>query len=286
MAAAQPVRVSTIRELRDVLDQHRRDGRSIGFVPTMGYFHEGHLSLMRRARQEHDVVVVSIFVNPLQFAPSEDLEAYPRDLERDSELAAGVGVDLLFTPTVEEMYRDPVLTTVTVAQVSEPLEGESRPTHFAGVGTVVAKLFNIVGRCTAYFGAKDFQQVAVIRRLVHDLSIPIQVVACPTVRELDGLAMSSRNSYLTPEERDVAPVIYRGLQAGAAAVLAGEKDPAAVEDLVAGIIAAEPLTRLDYVAVLDADSLQVRDPLEGHLRLFAAVHLGRARLIDNLGVTA
>lgn len=286
MAAAQPVRVSTIRELRDVLDQHRRDGRSIGFVPTMGYFHEGHLSLMRRARQEHDVVVVSIFVNPLQFAPSEDLEAYPRDLERDSELAAGVGVDLLFTPTVEEMYRDPVLTTVTVAQVSEPLEGESRPTHFAGVGTVVAKLFNIVGPCTAYFGAKDFQQVAVIRRLVHDLSIPIQVVACPTVRELDGLAMSSRNSYLTPEERDVAPVIYRGLQAGAAAVLAGEKDPAAVEDLVAGIIAAEPLTRLDYVAVLDADSLQVRDPLEGHLRLFAAVHLGRARLIDNLGVTA
>jgi pantoate--beta-alanine ligase len=282
---AKPTLVTTVRDLRALLDTHRRDERTVGFVPTMGYLHDGHGSLMREASRSSDVVVVSIFVNPLQFGPDEDLEAYPRDLDRDVEVAAEAGVDLLFVPEAEEMYAAPVVTTVSVGEVSEPLDGRSRPGHFDGVATVVAKLFNIVGPCNAYFGAKDFQQMAVIRRMVADLSYPVTVVACPTVRERDGLAMSSRNSYLTVEERDAAPVIHRALQAGAAAIAAGEQDPATVTELVGAIIEAEPLTRLDYVAALDADSLAVPEELTGNVRLFAAVHLGRARLIDNVGVT-
>lgn len=277
--------IATIAELRAVLAGERAAGHSVGFVPTMGYLHEGHASLMRAARAENDLVVASIFVNPLQFGPTEDLADYPRDLARDTEIARGAGVDVLFVPAAEEMYPEPVLTTVHVAQVSEPLEGAARPTHFAGVATVVAKLFAIVGPCRAYFGAKDFQQVAVVRRMVQDLSFPVEVVACPTQREFDGLAMSSRNVYLTPAERAAAPVIYTALRAGAAAIGAGERDPAAVRELVAGIIQAEPLAQLDYAEVVDAHSFTVPDPLAGNLRLLAAVRFGRARLIDNVGVT-
>jgi pantoate--beta-alanine ligase len=281
----RPLTVTTIGELRDRLAEHRAAGRTVGFVPTMGYLHEGHASLMRAAREHDDVVVVSVFVNPLQFGEGEDLDTYPRDLERDTRVAAAEGVDLLFVPPVEEMYPEPVLTTVSVADVSEPMEGAARPGHFDGVATVVAKLFNIVGPCRAYFGAKDFQQLAVVRRMVRDLSFPVEVVGCPTVRELDGLAMSSRNAYLTPEQREAAPVIYRALRAGAAAIAAGERDPQAVRDLVAGIIKAEPLAELDYVEVVDADSLATPETLQGNLRLLAAVRFGRARLIDNVGVT-
>jgi pantoate--beta-alanine ligase len=277
--------VATIAELRAVLDGERAAGRRVGFVPTMGFLHEGHASLMRAARADTDVVVASIFVNPLQFGAGEDLDAYPRDLDRDTALAAAAGVDLLFTPAVEEMYPRPVLTTVAVAQLSEGLEGASRPTHFAGVATVVAKLLSIVGPCRAYFGAKDFQQIAVVRRMAEDLSLPVEVVACPTRREPDGLAMSSRNVYLTPEERAAAPVVYTALRSGAAAIAAGERDPAAVRELMAQIIEAEPLTQLDYAEVVDADSFTVPEPLTGNLRLLAAVRLGRARLIDNVGVT-
>ncbi|HZM29972.1 MAG TPA: pantoate--beta-alanine ligase [Acidimicrobiales bacterium] len=277
--------IATIPELRAALDDARAEGRTVGLVPTMGYLHEGHASLMRAARAATDVVVASVFVNPLQFGAGEDLDAYPRDLGRDTALAAEVGVDLLFVPPVEEMYPEPVLTTVSVAGVSAPLEGASRPTHFAGVATVVAKLFSIVGPCRAYFGAKDWQQIAVVRRMARDLSMPVEVVACPTLREPDGLAMSSRNVYLTPEERAAAPVVHTALRAGAAAVGAGERDPAAVRDLMAGIIEAEPLARLDYAEVVDADSFAVPDPLTGNLRLLAAVRFGRARLIDNVGVT-
>jgi pantoate--beta-alanine ligase len=251
----------------------------------MGSLHDGHVSLLRRARADTHVVVASIFVNPLQFGEGEDLAEYPRDLDRDAELADGAGVDVLFTPSVEEMYPTPMRTTVSVAQVSEPLEGVRRPTHFAGVATVVAKLFAIVGPCRAYFGEKDFQQIAVVRRMVSDLSMPVRVVACPTVREPDGLALSSRNRYLGPEERAAAPVVYRALRAGAASVLAGETDPSAVRTLVAQIIEAEPLARLDYADVVDADSFTLPDPLDGNLRLLAAVAFGRARLIDNVGVT-
>jgi pantoate--beta-alanine ligase len=278
--------VETIAEVRAVLDAERAAGRRVGFVPTMGYLHEGHASLIRRARAESDVVVVSLFVNPLQFGAGEDLDAYPRDLDRDTRLADSEGADLLFTPPVGEMYPRPVLTTVSVAEVSAPLEGAARPTHFDGVATVVAKLFAIVGPCSAYFGEKDFQQVAVVRRMVADLSLPVEVVACPTVRERDGLALSSRNAYLTPEQRGAAPVVHRALQAGAALVMAGERDPRAVRTLMAEIIEAEPLAELDYAEVVSADSFTVPDPLAGALRLLAAVRFGRARLIDNVGVTA
>jgi pantoate--beta-alanine ligase len=277
--------LATVADLRVALDAARAGGRTVGFVPTMGYLHDGHVSLMRQARDEADVVVASIFVNPLQFGPREDLAAYPRDLARDTALSQAAGVDLLFVPDVAEMYPVPVLTTVSVAGVSEPLEGEARPTHFAGVATVVAKLFAIVGPCRAYFGAKDFQQVAVVRRMVADLSLPVDVVACPTQRELDGLALSSRNVYLTPAEREAAPVLYTALRAGAATIAAGERDAAAVRELMAGIIQAEPLAELDYAAVVDADSFLVPDPLTGNLRLLVAVRFGRARLIDNVGVT-
>lgn len=281
----KPTLYTTVHELRAALDGHRRAGRSIGFVPTMGYLHDGHASLMHEAARHSDVVLVSVFVNPLQFGPAEDLEAYPRDLQRDTAVVRDAGVDILFVPSVDEMYPRPVLSTVSVAQIADRFEGETRPTHFTGVATVVAKLFNVVGPCDAYFGAKDFQQVAVIRRMVDDLSWPVRVVACPTVREPDGLAMSSRNSYLTAAEREAAPVVYRALQAGAAAIRAGERDVGAVESLMASIIDAEPLARLDYTAVVDADSLLVPESFAGNIRLLAAVHLGRARLIDNVGVT-
>ncbi|HMG44063.1 MAG TPA: pantoate--beta-alanine ligase [Acidimicrobiales bacterium] len=281
-----PLQVTGIGELRTTLDFERSVERTIGFVPTMGYLHEGHASLMRRATEETDVVVASIFVNPLQFGAGEDLDAYPRDLARDTALANDNGVDLLFVPDAAEMYPRPLLTTVSVAEVSERLEGATRPTHFAGVATVVAKLFNIVGPCRAYFGEKDFQQIAVVRRMVADLSFPVHVVDCPTLREPDGLAMSSRNSYLTPDERAAAPVVHRALLVGAAAIQEGERDPAAVRERMAAMIAKEPLGELDYVAVVEADSLAVPDTLSGNLRLLAAVRFGRARLIDNVGVTA
>ena len=282
---ADPITVTRIRELRVALDADRAVARSVGFVPTMGALHEGHTSLMAQARQRDDVVVTSIFVNPLQFGPSEDFEAYPRDVERDTAIVARQGVDVLFVPEAGEMYPEPLRTTVTVAGLSDRLEGESRPSHFAGVATVVAKLFNIVGPCRAYFGEKDFQQLVTVQQLVRDLSFPIQVVGCPTVRELDGLAMSSRNGYLTADERAAAPVIYRALQSGAAAILAGERDATAVHDLMAAVIDAEPLAQLDYVAVGDADSLSVPEQLVGNIRLLAAVRFGRTRLIDNVGVT-
>ncbi len=276
--------VSTIAALRGVLDAHRTAGHAIGFVPTMGYLHEGHASLMDAARAANDVVVTSIFVNPLQFGPSEDLDAYPRDLTGDTALAGRCGVDLLFVPTTQEMYPEQIRTTVSVSGVSEPLEGRTRPTHFAGVATVVAKLFAIVGPCRAYFGEKDFQQLAVIRQMVRDLSIPVEVVGCPTVREPDGLAMSSRNAYLGAGERVAAPVVHAALQVGRMAIDAGERDPSKVRTLMAELIAAEPLAVLDYAEVVDAATFEVPDPLSGALRLLAAVRFGSARLIDNIEV--
>lgn len=277
--------VATISELRDLLDRARAEGKTVGFVPTMGYLHEGHTSLMRAARAVTDVVVASIFVNPLQFAADEDLDDYPRDLERDAAQAEEAGVDLLFVPDGSEMYPQPVETTVSVAGVSEGFEGASRPTHFAGVATVVAKLFSIVGPCRAFFGEKDFQQLAVVRRMVSDLSMPVNVVACETIREPDGLAMSSRNAYLTPEQRGAAPVVNRALRAGATAILAGETDPVEVRALMARIVADKPLGELDYADVVDAASLTTPNPLAGDLRLLAAVRFGSTRLIDNVGVT-
>jgi len=277
-------RVTTIADLRARLDDVRRDGSTVGFVPTMGYLHDGHVSLVERSVAECDRTVVSIFVNPLQFAPTEDLAAYPRDLEGDAAKAAAAGADWLFVPSVDEMYPVPVATTVSVAGVSAAMEGASRPTHFAGVATVVAKLFQIVGPCRAYFGEKDFQQVAVVRRMVADLSMPVEVVPCPTLREPDGLARSSRNVYLDPAEREVAPVLHRALTAGAAAIAAGEADAEVVRRVMAGIIDAAPLGELDYVEVADADTLEPQARCDHRSRLFGAVRFGRARLIDNVGV--
>ena len=279
--------LTTIAETRILLHKARAEGKTVGLVPTMGYLHEGHRSLMDRSVAARDVTLVTIFVNPLQFGANEDLETYPRDFDRDAAMCDAAGVDVVLHPSVEEMYPfgTPTLTSVSVAEVSAPMEGESRPTHFAGVATVVAKLFNIAGPSHAYFGEKDWQQLAVIRRMAADLSFPVEVVGCPTVREPDGLAMSSRNAYLTAEERVAAPVLHWALVAGAADVAAGERDPAKVRALVADLIHAEPLAKLDYAEVVGAETLQELDPLVGKLRLLAAVRFGRARLIDNEGAT-
>lgn len=279
--------VTTVDELRAALGEGRAAGRSVGFVPTMGYLHDGHAALVRQAAHDCDEVVVSIFVNPLQFAPTEDLDAYPRDLGRDRSVAADAGATLLFVPTVDEMYPRPMAASVSVAGVSAPMEGASRPTHFAGVATVVAKLFNIVGPCRAYFGEKDFQQVAVVRRMASDLSFPVEVVACPTVREADGLAMSSRNAYLDADHRAAATVLHRALLAGAARIANGEADADEVRRAMRAVVEAEPLAELDYVEVADPDTLEALTTLAGHrgrsVRLVGAARLGGPRLIDNIG---
>jgi pantoate--beta-alanine ligase len=274
--------VTRIEELRSLLDDDRAARRSIGFVPTMGYLHEGHLSLMRAARQDTDRVVASLFVNPLQFAANEDLSSYPRDFERDLELARSVGVDVMFAPDGDEMYPDgQVLTSVCVSGLSEGWEGTSRPTHFAGVATVVTKLFAIVGACRAYFGEKDFQQLRVVTQLAADLSLPVQVIGCPIVREPDGLAMSSRNVYLSPDQRRAALVLSRALDGGVAALEAGATDVETVEQAMAAPLDAEPLARRDYVGVVDPATLRVPSSLHGSLRLLVAAGFGRTRLLDN-----
>jgi pantoate--beta-alanine ligase len=264
-------------------------GGRVGFVPTMGFLHDGHRSLMVAARADarNQVVAASIFVNPLQFGPAEDLSTYPRDLERDLAVCAEARVDHVLHPSVEEMYPfgTPTLTTVSVAGISAPMEGASRPTHFAGVATVVAKLFAIVGPCRAYFGEKDWQQLAVVARMAADLSFPVEVVGCPILREPDGLAMSSRNVYLSPAERAAAPALHRALLAGEAAIVAGERDPARVRAVMHEVLASVGEAQVDYLEVVEAATLTPLDPLAGELRLLGAVRFGRARLIDNTGVT-
>ncbi len=280
-------RVATISELRDELDTARRAGRTVGLVPTMGYLHDGHLSLVRAASEECDVVVVTIFVNPLQFAPGEDLDTYPRDPEGDAEKASSAGATVLFGPSLDEMYpegRDAVLTGVEVPALSSVMEGVSRRTHFGGVCTVVAKLFNIVGPSRAYFGEKDFQQLAIVRRMAEDLSFPVQVIGCPIVREDDGLAMSSRNVYLTDDERAVAPVLQRALRLGASAVRTGTTNADEVRTVMRGELETAPLGEVDYVEVADPRTLQPLRHADERSRLFAAVRFGRARLIDNVSV--
>lgn len=284
----KPQVVTTIQEIREVLDERRAHDQVVGFTPTMGYLHDGHGSLMRAAGAQCDVVVASIFVNPLQFAADEDLGSYPRDLERDSDLAAENGVRYLFVPTVEEMYPfGPVLTSVSVAGLSELWDGESRPTHFSGMATVVTKLFNIIGPCRAYFGEKDFQQLAIIRRMAADLSIPVDVVGCPVIREPDGLAMSSRNIYLSEEDRAAAIVLRRTLDLGQNLIANGETDPETVVAAMKENVGREPRAELDYVAVIDANTLVVPDTIDpATTRLLIAAHLGKTRLIDNCSAIA
>lgn len=272
---------NTISGIREFVRQARSDGKRIGFVPTMGYLHEGHLDLMRRARERCGTVVVSIFVNPTQFGPNEDFSRYPRNLERDGAMAAGAGVDALFNPSVEDMYPPGACTFVDLERITEKLCGLSRPGHFRGVATVVTKLFNIVRPDTAFFGQKDAQQVLVIRRMVEDLDLDIEIVTVPTVREADGLAMSSRNIYLEPEERRAALVLSRSLAGAQKTVQAGERDVAAIRRIVTGMIAAEPLAVTEYAEIYSYPDLEPVATLQGPALLALAVKIGRTRLIDN-----
>jgi pantoate--beta-alanine ligase len=273
--------VERIAELRERCNAARRTGSSVGLVPTMGYFHEGHLSLMRAARANLDLVVTTIFVNPLQFGAGEDLAGYPRDIAADTAAAASEGVDVLFVPSVAEMYPEPTVTTVHVDGLTEGLCGAARPTHFDGVTTVVAKLFSIVGPCTAYFGRKDFQQLVVVRRMTADLNLPVAIVGCPLVREPDGLAMSSRNAYLSPDERERATGIFASLRAAAAAVENGERDAGRVREVVQSEAARHGL-ELEYAEVRSATDLTPLDMLGGELVVAVAAQVGAARLIDNV----
>ena len=276
-----------VAAMRACCEEARESGQTVGLVPTMGYVHEGHVALMRAARAAHDLVVLSLFVNPTQFGPNEDLDMYPHDREGDARAAAAVGVDVLFAPSVHEMYPRLALTSVNVSGVTEGLCGESRPHHFAGVATVVTKLCSIVGPCTAYFGKKDFQQLVVVRRLVEDLNLPVVVVGVSTVRERDGLAMSSRNAYLTPDEREAATVLYRALQCALEVVASGERDPVRVRKAAVGLMTTEPQARLDYLEVVRADDLEAVHRLEDGVEhvVALAVFLGSTRLIDNATFT-
>jgi pantoate--beta-alanine ligase len=271
---------------REACASARSAGRAVGFVPTMGAFHEGHRSLIRRARTERGTVAVSIFVNPLQFGPSEDLAAYPRDLERDLEDARTLSADLAFAPSEEEMWPGgaPAIT-VDPGPLAARLEGGARPGHFRGVATVVAKLFQLVGPCRAYFGEKDAQQLAVVRAMVRDLAFPIEVVGCPTVREPDGLALSSRNVYLSEEERRAAPCLYRALSVAVRSVEDGQLDARTIEAEMRGVIEAEPLAGLDYVAVVDEETFEDVERIGRPARALVAARFGRARLIDNIALT-
>ena len=271
--------ITTIQDLRDACAALPKP---IGFVPTMGYLHEGHISLVKRACSEVASVVVSIFVNPTQFAPTDDLDAYPRDLERDAALLAEAGAALLWTPTPEVMYPPDYQTWVEVEEITKPLEGAKRPGHFRGVTTVVTKLFNAVQPQKAYFGQKDAQQAAVIRRMVRDLNMPIEIITSPIVRERDGLAMSSRNTYLNPKEREAALVLSKSLAVAKSVYESGERDANKIRSIMENIINAEPLARLDYVSIADNDSLAELEKIEGKTLLSMAVYIDRTRLIDNL----
>lgn len=255
---------------------------NLGLVPTMGYLHEGHLSLVRRAKTECAAVAATIFVNPTQFGPNEDLARYPRDLPRDLGLLEAAGVDVVFTPDPTEVYPPGFDTAVEVRGVTDVLEGAVRPGHFAGVATVVAKLFNIVQPTRAYFGQKDAQQSVVIRKLVRDLNLPVEVIIAPTVREADGLALSSRNSYLTPEQRAAAPAIYRALSAAQARFATGERDAEVLREAIRTVIAAEPQMTIDYISLADAETLRELTTVESRALASMAVRLGSTRLIDNL----
>jgi len=279
--------IDTIEAWRKALDAERAAGRSVGFVPTMGALHAGHAALVRQAASECDVVGVSVFVNPLQFGAGEDLAAYPRSLAADVDVAAANGATLVFAPPAAQMYPRPIATVVSVPSLAARWEGSSRPGHFDGVATVVAKLFTQAGACRAYFGEKDYQQLCVVRRLAADLDLAVDVVGCPTVREPDGLALSSRNVYLGPAERSVAPALFRSLQAGAATLRSGAT-AAEARRAMHDVVAAEPLFQLDYAEPVDPDSLEplaAALPPGGSARLLIAARLGRTRLIDNLGVT-
>ena len=277
--------ITHIAELKQKIRDARVLGKTIGVVPTMGYLHEGHLTLMRQARSEQGFVIATLFVNPLQFGPTEDYGVYPRDLPRDAKMAATTGIDVLFAPSVDEMYpagNGKTLTFVDVAQITDTLCGASRPGHFRGVATVVTKLFNISEADVAYFGQKDAQQVAVIRQMVADLNMNVKIVAVPIVREADGLALSSRNQFLSQTERQAALVLSRSLRLAEKMLQAGERDAATLLAAMNGCLSQEPLAVIDYVEIVDTQTLQALPRIEGAALIAMAVRFGKTRLIDNL----
>lgn len=273
--------IETVAAMKDQVAAWKAEGHVIGLVPTMGALHEGHESLIAAARQACDKVVVSVFVNPLQFGPNEDYDAYPRDLEHDAAVCAARGADAVFRPSPEDMYGPAFNTYVVMETLTDALCGASRPGHFRGVCTVVTKLFNIVQPDRAFFGQKDAQQLAIIKRMAADLNMNVQVVGCPIVREEDGLAKSSRNTYLSTDERRAALVLSRAVRAGEEAVRAGERDAQVVKSLMAAVIAAEPLARVDYIEVVDGATMQPIDRLGASVLAALAVYIGNTRLIDN-----
>lgn len=273
--------VETIAGVRDQVRAWRKEGLTVGLVPTMGYLHEGHKSLIDQAVGENDRVVVSVFVNPIQFGPSEDLASYPRDLKRDAALCEAAGADLVFHPSDGEMYFDDFCTYVDMDDLTKGLCGKTRPTHFRGVCTVVSKLFHIVAPDRAYFGQKDAQQLAVIRRMVRDLNFDLEIVGCPIVREEDGLAKSSRNTYLSEEERQAAVVLHQGLLAGEQLIKTGETDASKIVGAITDVIRKEPLARIDYVELVEWDSLKPATSVRGEVLAAVAVYIGTTRLIDN-----
>lgn len=272
---------TTINEVRAQIKSWKKEGYTIGFVPTMGYLHEGHASLMKKAKEECDKVVASIFVNPMQFGANEDLDSYPRDLQADAKLCESIGVDLIFHPDVEEMYEKGFCSFVDMNGLTKELCGKSRPIHFRGVCTVVCKLFNIVTPDKAFFGQKDAQQLSVIRRMVKDLNMDIQIVGCPIIREKDGLAKSSRNTYLSEKERSAALILSRTIRLGEKMVKDGETDANKLITAMKDNIAKEPLAKIDYVEAVSLDTIEKVDKIEGEVLVAMAVYIGKTRLIDN-----
>lgn len=273
--------VHTVKEVRQQVNEWRKQGLTVGFVPTMGYLHEGHQSLIKKAVADNDRVVVSVFVNPMQFAPNEDLESYPRDLQADAKLCDETGANLIFNPEPAEMYADGFCSFVDMNGPTAELCGKSRPIHFRGVCTVVNKLFNIVTPDKAYFGQKDAQQLAVIKRMVKDLNIPIEIIGCPIIREADGLAKSSRNTYLNKEERQAALILSKTIFMGEELVKSGLTDAKKLVDEMKKNIETEPLARIDYVEVVDFDDISVKDTIGDNTLVAMAVYIGKTRLIDN-----
>lgn len=273
--------LKTISEVRNVVKEWRKEGYSIGLVPTMGFLHEGHKSLIVRAAKENDKVIVSDFVNPIQFGPTEDLASYPRDINRDSELCQSAGADYIFNPEPSEMYFEDFCTHVDMDGLTKGLCGKTRPIHFSGVCTVVSKLFNIVTPDRAYFGQKDAQQLAIIKRMVRDLSFGIEIVGCPIIREEDGLAKSSRNTYLSAEERKAAVILSKSLKVGKKLLEQGERDSKKVIEAISNNINTEPLAKIDYVDVVDSISMEEVSKVEKPVLIAMAVYIGKTRLIDN-----
>lgn len=273
--------VKSVKEVRDAVKEWKAQGLSVGFVPTMGYLHEGHESLIKKAVKDNDRVVVSIFVNPMQFGPTEDLDKYPRDLERDSKLCENAGANLIFHPEKEEMYFEDFSSYVDINGLSDELCGKSRPIHFRGVCTVVTKLFNIVNPDRAYFGEKDAQQLAIIRRFVRDLNIDIEIIGCPIIREEDGLAKSSRNTYLSKEERQAALILSQSLNLAKDAINSGEGNSSVVIDIISNSIKKEPLAKIDYIEVVDSLAMKPVKTIEKSVLVAIAVYIGKTRLIDN-----